>query len=302
MKDNKYEVLTKVRCMGKTHRIGLTHKGRLSLLDHDEDTAQEIATLQVFNPGIRCRCTEIALIWEWYIRDRFYWYELRDEHPWVAEQFKDKYGRPTQPSDSKLLESLPKPLRWSAKKAREVRCGRRAGQWRREWGAGILSSPGQFGEVYRNEWARGRRMQELVQQRKWRVITPPGADIDRHALPTATPYSGLRSGYIHKGMRKSRWFKFLEDKGLWPRWVPRETNRDLWAKVPKGRPVRNPNTEYDRVFIETPSFSYPTVLMVENITDLGGRLVHAHYMITLKFANECADDPNEFLVYGRLDH
>ena len=62
-------VTEKVKCCNSHHTVVLTHKWRLSLLDHggDEDAVE---ALRILNPHFRCRCTEVLWWWEWITTSR----------------------------------------------------------------------------------------------------------------------------------------------------------------------------------------------------------------------------------------
>lgn len=256
MNEDKYHVIARVRCMGKTHNVGLSKKGRLTMFDHEGETEETISMLQVFNPDYRCRCREIGHLWRWYIKDKFYWHDLQVEHPWVREQFTDRWGRPSQPSDSKLLEALPKPLRPFAQEMRELHSKRghefyyRRDAYGRSWGENILIKPNSFKENLYNKWTRQRRRGQLLHKRMLRVMNTGGADISQ--LPLSGNMKAMRDGNISKEQMKSHWFKYLTSQNMWPHWAPLRGTH-MW-----GNALRS---------LEEPLVWWPTVVLVRCIQD-----------------------------------
>jgi len=130
--------IEKVRCCNSLHRIVLTNHGRLTLLDHDEDTDAGMDMLRVLNPDLRCRCHEVLWWWRWLTilpGDRLEEHELprwvQDERTYESVKGAGTYREERSEEKRKLstkyaLRQLPKTLRpWAelAGKVREKRTG-----------------------------------------------------------------------------------------------------------------------------------------------------------------------------------
>ena len=167
-KDNmkNVAVVTRVNCLGSRHRIGLSKSGRLILFDHEKGDEDEVATMLIFNPELRCRCHEIRDAWRWYTRDggNPRWYEIheKEEFSWVNHAFKDDWGRFNSPTESRLLAHIPAPLRNHARVAQKTWRERQRdwGRGKRQWAEDIRTSATSF---YASTHTRRNRRYDLTE-------------------------------------------------------------------------------------------------------------------------------------------
>ena len=213
--------ITKVKCMGRHHRIGLTSKGRLSLLDHQENE-EALQSLLVFNPEQRCRCTEIKKIWNWYIEEKggigVHWYDIARDHVWVEEAFKQKdrsYFEP--PSPSRVLGMIPKPLRPYLLEAAAKRLARR----RTYSGFNSYSPPARKEGHYLQLKASPSLKREALHRARQRRVC--------RALGTSN-LQGVQVSFSSPvwNFQGEDWFKSVESVGLFPCDVPPV---ELWNDV-----------------------------------------------------------------------
>jgi len=203
--------IAKVKCMGRHHRIGLTSKGRLSLLDHQGENEDALSALLVFNPDERCRCREVKLLWNWYRQTSEYrgpdWYQIREDHPWVEQAFSAKRGYFEAPTPSQLLGQLPVPLRPYAQEASQKNQDRRHKTWRES----VVE--GRFLQMSKGH-AQNRL--KVLRQRKIARIIGINSCIDAIPIPTEV--------FVFEN---TPWFKAIKDCGLFPCALPPV---DLWQR------------------------------------------------------------------------
>ena len=101
--------LEKVRCCNSLHRIVLTNHGRLTLLDHDEDTDAGMEMLRALNPDLRCRCHEVLWWWRW----------LTAEDP--CDRPAEEHALPRWVNEERQYESVKNKGRWNESRSMELR-------------------------------------------------------------------------------------------------------------------------------------------------------------------------------------
>lgn len=227
MEENRKNVaaVTKVNCLGSRHRVGLSKSGRLILFDHEKGDEEEVATMLIFNPELRCRCHEIRDAWRWYTADRGSpsWYEIKDQEKfsWVLQAFTDSWGRFKKPTESRLLAHIPKELRDYARDAQDTRVRAYQKAW---WKNRAVP----HSETYTpGSYARSRvasRIDDLHNNALQRSLAKNyrGSAVSAKNVANFHYTFGARL----RGFRKtSAWFKACEEGGCLPLKLPPE---ELW--------------------------------------------------------------------------
>ena len=197
-----------VNCMGSRHTILLTYQGKLSFPNHP-DGWDEIRTLQVFDPRVRCRCLEVSLWWKLAIsvgEDGLNWGNERDslisEYPWLPEASK-KFRDGEEITPAYLRALLPEDFRALSEDARERRLMRDQNGWRvpaRFPGGQHYAVAAQ--ERFADAENRRRRWGEMIHAK----LKPLGISDMVDLVPN--PRAWLR------GVSSAQWFRPLLEDGL----------------------------------------------------------------------------------------
>lgn len=113
-----------VRCGDHAHRVGLSKKGRLVLLDHPDPLRLDVLkTMRAFG-DMTCGCLAFIEEWTRHIAGEAPWPQLFDGHPHLWNAIQKHYARsasraqrpsqyPTYPSSSPQEWTFAQPLTWT---------------------------------------------------------------------------------------------------------------------------------------------------------------------------------------------